>query len=678
MKFNVMNLAMQQHISYLQASYAYMYLVDIDGDTLWDWYIASFPAGTNPVFRERTEHDCSCCRSFIRQWGGLVVIDSHNQLRSIWDFQSPEAGYQPVLDVLKTVVIQRPIRDALVVKEARLGTEHSRELLDSGEVLTWSHLHMNVPKSMRYTGNSSIAEVQGQLRTQMQTLHRALTELTPAAIAETLDLISQGSLYRGEQWAEQLRQFQALQRKFSVFSGQEALNFCWVASKTHAALTGLRNSSLGTLLVNLSDDMDLDTAVRKYEQVTAPANYQRPKALITQATLEKARATIAELGIESSLPHRFAHLEDITVNNVLFADRDASRRMQGGSILDQLTQEVTNRPRKFDKVEEVEWARFVQDILPTATGLEVLLEGRHAGNRVSLLAPVNPTAPRVFKWDNGFSWAYAGNVADSMKERVKAAGGNVEGVLRFSIQWNEDGQNPDDNDAHCHFPNGHIYFGSVQHYASKGELDVDIIRPRGVAVENITWPHLYCMPDGDYVFSVNCYADRGGRGGFRAQLEANGTVHNFNYPQNLRSCEYVQVVTVTKQGNEFTVKPAKGIQSASGAGREMWGLTCGTFQRVEAVMFSPNYWDDQHGIGHRHLMFMLEGCCSDERPNGFFNEYLRNELIPHRRVFEVIGSKMAVEPDDRQLSGLGFSVTKRDNVVVKVKGNVERIIKVTF
>jgi hypothetical protein len=29
-------------------------------ERLWDTYLESFPAGTNPIFRVNTEHDCAC------------------------------------------------------------------------------------------------------------------------------------------------------------------------------------------------------------------------------------------------------------------------------------------------------------------------------------------------------------------------------------------------------------------------------------------------------------------------------------------------------------------------------------------------------------------------------------------------------------------------------------------
>ena len=95
-------------------------------------------------------------------------------------------------------------------------------------------------------------------------------------------------------------------------------------------------------------------------------------------------------------------------------------------------------------------------------------------------------------------------------------------------------------------------------------------------------------------------------------------------------------------------------------------------------MFSPNYWDGQKGIGNRHYFFMVNDCKNDTSPNGFFNEFLKEELMEHKKVFEMIGSKVKVDDSNNQLSGIGFSSTKRNSITCKVKGHIDRTLKITF
>ncbi|MDR2509209.1 MAG: hypothetical protein LBC77_01035, partial [Spirochaetaceae bacterium] len=140
-----------------------------------------------------------------------------------------------------------------------------------------------------------------------------------------------------------------------------------------------------------------------------------------------------------------------------------------------------------------------------------------------------------------------------MKERVKAAGGKVDGALRFSIQWNDGAHNPNDFDAHCVEPDqNRIYFAAKNSLRSDGSLDVDIITPlrNTPAVENITWPSTQKMPEGDYAFFVNCFSDNGGRSGFSAELEYGGQIYEFAHAKPLRSGESVFVAQVSYSEND--------------------------------------------------------------------------------------------------------------------------------
>ena len=158
--------------------------------------------------------------------------------------------------------------------------------------------------------------------------------------------------------------------------------------------------------------------------------------------IERAKTKIVELGLTSALERRYATINDITINNVLFADRSARKAMasDGLGAFDALSAAAPVNPKAMAKVEEVPIEKFLSDILPSASTLEVMIENQHAGNFVSLIAPADPTAQPLFKWDNNFSWSYTGDVTDSVKERVKKAGGNVTGDLFEVVMAASDSQ----------------------------------------------------------------------------------------------------------------------------------------------------------------------------------------------------------------------------------------------
>lgn len=659
-----------------------LYRVDFDPDTLWKLYLDSFPEGTNPIYRVRREFDCSCCRHFIKTMGGVVAIRD-DRIETIWDFDttSPEC-YQPVMDALSAYIKSKPIKDAFFTHEHTIGIAHNYERDENGhKVLTWNHFFVNTPRCA-YTTHEINVET-ARVRDDRNVFLRSMSELTVEATETVLELIAQNSLYRGAEWKSQLEQLAAFQTKYNAMTAEQKELQSWVdVINMNPALARIRNTSIGTLLIDLSEGRDLDSAVTAYERVVSPANYKRPKAIFTKQMLDDAKKTVTELGYLDSLPRRFARLDDISVNNILFANRDAVSRMNGAAAdpFTAMEQQVAIDPKRFSHVEEIGIDKFISDVLPIAKELELFLENRFSKNMVSLTAPVNPDAKTMFKWDNAFAWAYTGNLADSdIRENVKKAGGKVDGVLRFSIQWNDEPGKWDksDEDAHCQGPCGHIWFSVKRGFADGGNLDVDIINPnRGEpAVENITWPDLSRMKDGKYEFHVHCYRHDSGNNGFIAEIEANGEVHQYEYRHPLRTGDRIPVATVTLKYGQFTIQDK--IKSAVSS-RNLWGVNTNQFVPVSVAMYSPNYWDEQTGIGNRHYFFMLKGCQNPDKLNGFYNEFIKQELLTHKRVFEALGAQMSVQPVDDQLSGVGFSATRHDSFIVKVKGQTERVLKVVI
>lgn len=676
MNFSNFRDAINQQFSVMANTF--LFYVDMDKDVLWDMYLASFPEGSNPIYKERTEHDCQCCKQFIRNAGRVVsIVDG--EMVSIWDVDVDDK-YQAVADAMSTLVKQHAIKGIYLSTEQYLGTEHNHQQLEDGTVKQWEHFHFKLDSRFVRSGDA-IGTARGHAQADKEVLERTLKELSLDSAEIVLELIEQNSLYRGEEHKETVKLFIKLKEDFETLNmmseTQEFVDgFLWNTASTLKSAGRIKNTVIGSLLEDLSSGMELDKAVKSFEAKVAPANYKRPTALVTKGMIDKAQKKIEDLGITDALPRRYAVTDDITINNVLFADRTVKKAM---NVFDEMKNDTPDKVGKLGKVEEVPIDIFLKDILPKADSIEIMVENQFTNNFMSLIAPVNTDAPNILKWGNNFSWSYKGDVTDSMKERVKTAGGDVTGVLRFSIQWNEQGNDgSNDLDAHCKLPGGHIFFSQKDDFSSKGQLDVDITRPHGgqtgadnIAVENITWPNLKDMPDGEYKFYVNKYSGKN-TDGFRAQVEMNGKLHQFAF--NRPVTKDVPVATVTLKNGEFTIK--EHIDSTS-ASVKQYEISTQKFHKVNMVMNSPNFWDDQK-IGNQHVFFILDGCKNDDKTRGLYNEFLKADLNEHRKVFEVLGSKLKAEKSDDQLSGLGFSLTQKNAVLCKVAGAFSRTIKLIF
>lgn len=651
---NFQAFALAVHQRYNELAKGELFVLQIDKDTIWQMYLNAFPVGTNPVFRTNTEHDCSCCRQFIKNLGRLVAIDDNHDIQSVWDnWQDLPEPYATVSRTLSDFVRFHAIETVFRTKEPMFGTESNIEHLDNGGTYRWHHFHGKAHD--KHHSREPDTE-RGRVDAAKQVFERGLREITPLAIEAVLDLIDSNALYRGAEHREAVATLHNHQRAYNQLEGHRRNNYAWKNCTAQHAL--VRNTVIGTLLVDLSNDMPVEDAVKAFETKVAPTNYRRPTAVVTQAMVKQAMETIEKHGLEPALQRRHATLADVSINDVLWASNSSKRQMRG-NIEALLLNEVQDRP-VAGNLTDISIHDFMSTVVPKAQEIDLYVATEHRKNFLSLTAPIHADAPRLFKWNNGFSWSYAGDVTDAIKERVKAAGGNVDAKLRFSLAW----YNFDDLDLHVHTPHGaHVFFGNK--VSGGGTLDVDMNAGYGrsrTPVENIVFPS---PRDGTYRVRVHQYNRRESIDiGFEMQLVFNGQITHVRHPRVVNGT--IEVADVKILGDKADIKLIDPDLESSLRSVDHWGVKTETFVPVSTLMLSPNHWNGE-STGNKHWIFMLEGCKNPDSVRSIYNEYLSAAAAAHGKVFELLGARTKAPYADEQLSGVGFSSTRSDKVTVRVK-----------
>lgn len=636
-------------------------------DQLWDTYLEKLTTlGHNEIYRERGEHDCQCCKHFIRRIGNIVALQE-GRLISIWDHIETGTFYDDLAKAMDKLVTEAGIRGIFLHEEDTCGTDRNLELRDDGSTHTWEHFYLELPEALVEKHGETRRRKIGSAGDHYGSLKLSMEQLTLDAVGTVLELINESSLYRGSEHLSTVKLMKELLNEYSTQPQKE--HWLWLKSRELGPRSTVRSTVIGTLVRDISSGMDTEQAVKSFEAKVAPANYKRPKALITSSMIKSAEQKVTVLGIDEALYRRPALITDITVNNVLFADKTATEQMDG--VFGQLKATQGTKVDK-SKAQDITVHDFMQSVLPTVTKVDALLENRLAEpNGVTLVAPVNPKAPNILRWSNNFTWTYNGDITDAdIKERVAKAGGNVKGALRISLAWDCS----DDLDLHVNCPkNGHVYFGN-----RRGLLDVDMNAGAHTnhvdPVENITYSKDSDVPKDSWIsVKVNNYDRRGMvTKGFTVELEYKGVTHSFSYPQALRnnSTEDVIKFKVTSDG----IVLGQGMKSTDST-QDVWGLSTEQFHRVSSVMLSPNHWDN-NSSGNKHYFFMLDNFANPDDVRGLYNEFLCDDLREHRKVFEVLGNKLKAKANPAQLSGLGFSETIRNNLIIKVDGG--RVYNIKF
>jgi len=421
----------------------------------------------------------------------------------------------------------------------------------------------------------------------------------------------------------------------------------------NASVAAFRNSAIGTLVIDLTAGTPLEHAIKAFETKVAPESYQRTKAPVTQRQVEQARATLEEAGLTPALDRMVATFDHLPSDVAYFRSRPGIGTVEddlfGGIATKALSNKASGR--------EISAEEFFSQVLPKAEKVDLFLDNYLAQRMATVVTGKYPDAPRLFKWDNNFSWSYQGDMTDTIiRDRVKSAGGRIDAPVCVRLAWN----NYDDLDLSVVEPNGfRIYFGNRAPQMSTfgGQLDVDANGGQSTTrtpVENIFYRDISRMADGIYSVYVHQFRVAEVKDvGFTLEIEINGERTVMQYPRALPDKYKIEVARLTVSKGTVSVQALLESETTT---KPIWGVQTNRFVPVTAIFPSPNHWPGERGLGQRHTFVCLEGCKNPEDVRGFYNEFLRPELSQHRRVMELVGSKARAEATTvPQLSGVGLT-----------------------
>lgn len=695
-----------------------LFRVALTGQQIWDMYLGSFSKENDPVFRDPTStvHNCNHCKNFIHRYGNIVGIDENYNIVTMFDVQA-DAEFEATAKVMAAAIKSSKITEVFfetfnelnslpyeactksstvfqlgVASNPKRYTKEEAEkygVVKYNEIRTFNHFHLHIPSAFVDMSGSSVEALMGTYRDAKNVFQRAMQEISLDTLKLVRDLINQGSLLDGTTHLFKIEQFILLKEEYDNpqntlknLSKHEEDNWCWVKSY-NLPLAKFKNELIGVLCSELSEGEELNKACQNWNKRVDPVNYMKTVAPITKKQIEEAKLFVEENGYVESFNRRFANIDDIKVSEILHSNV-GDGKIKEVSIFDGVKSTSTRHKRnEFDGVEEVTIDKFMKDILPTCSAIEAFLTNAQVGNLVSLTTANKNDSKPIFKWSNNYSWTFNGNLAgkSQIKEAVKSRGGKTEGIVNIRLAFPN---TTSDYDLHVTEPSGNeiYYMNRRDMQSSSGMLDLDAQGadgnfPADKRVENIIYTNEQKMPNGNYRVYVHNYSTNDNNFGFVIEVEIDGEVTTFNYNSIIRTGAKVDVCLIKKAANGFEISPILPVGDSNSISREIYGLETNQFHKVNLVCLSPNHWGENN-VGNKHYFFMLDGCKSPVSIRSFHNENLLPELAAHRKVLEVLGATNMIEPADRQLSGLGFNSTVRDEVILRLQGSHKRVIKLKF
>ncbi|HEY9791466.1 MAG TPA: hypothetical protein V6D22_13765 [Candidatus Obscuribacterales bacterium] len=411
--------SIQQHFNeVIKRNGPALFEVETEED-LWEVYLNTLPD-------ERQEHNCHCCKRFIRTFGSLASIKEDGTLESaIWTGDT-HFFYAATFEAMAEAVRRGKVVGVALFKDEAWGTA-----LSGG----WTHFAITPPDKVAH---KHLTLTPGQMRAvkreDRRTLLHGLADFGRDIVAQAATLLEAEALYRSEKVLGPVRFL--LQMHDLPAKNRE--NLIWRAvAHAPVGFCQPRSTMIGTLLEDIAAGLSFEEVKRRFNSKMNPLQYQRPQAAPRAGNIEQAEKLVAQLGIEPALHRRFARLDEIqTIWKPPVTEKPAR-----GTVFGHLPtyNNVTPAPLAMS-AKAITWEKFARTVLPNATKIEIFMESRMSF--CALVTATNADAPQILQWNNPFSWyVYQGLSAPEHWSLQRGAWIDVTGVALQPSMWDNENKN---------------------------------------------------------------------------------------------------------------------------------------------------------------------------------------------------------------------------------------------
>lgn len=405
---------------------------------LFDAFLAAFPEET------RQEHNCNCCRDFLRVYGDLITVEEDGTQKSVlWDEELYEGQYQAPIRAMRQLVEAAKIDKVFYTH---------RDQVDLGIAQKGGYIHFCLLATHFHTGPSMAKAVGAQmldtkqdyifLKTSVQEFSQTSIELAIKLFTDDVQLKHYPRHLANLQWLSELR----AKVKHSPVS--EQLIWREVATQPPGRVR-LKNTVMGEFLKALDEGTAVNIAKRAFLAMVDPKDYLRPKAAPAAGNIEQAERIVKSLGIERSLERRWARLEDIPAAVYKWAPTVPETPIVESSVFGHLAAKFTDKVAEPGVIDggKLTWERFEADVMPAAKSIELFVDAQRRDNFATLVTAVHADAPPIHYWDSPdarnpvSAYAYNGGSFPAMWNMpVPFIGARIPviGVIPQPSQWNED------------------------------------------------------------------------------------------------------------------------------------------------------------------------------------------------------------------------------------------------